>query len=74
MLILRRKKEESIILDDEIEVKVLAIEGGRVKLGIEAPEEIDIQRKEIYEEIKAENKAAANQTVDLDLLKNLKLD
>ncbi|MCK8816028.1 carbon storage regulator CsrA [Natroniella sulfidigena] len=72
MLILTRKKEESIILDDKIEVKVLAVEGGRVKLGIEAPADIEIHRQEVYEEIKAENQEAAKQKVDLEFLKGIK--
>ncbi len=61
MLILTRKEEESIIIDDNIEVKVLAVDNGRVKLGIEAPESIPVHREEVYRQIKLENKLAASQ-------------
>jgi len=48
------------MIGDEIEIKVVGIEGNQVRLGIDAPRDIDIYRKEIYEEIEAENKEAAN--------------
>ena len=60
MLILTRKSDESIMLNDNIEIKVLSIEDGKVKIGIEAPKSVDILRKEIYEEVEAENRDAAN--------------
>ncbi len=55
MLILTRKKDESIILDGQIEIKVIEIEDGKVKIGIEAPRDIDIVRKELYKKIEEEN-------------------
>ncbi|MCC3145220.1 carbon storage regulator CsrA [Halanaerobium sp. Z-7514] len=58
MLVLSRKLNEKIIIDGNIEITVLAVENGSVKLGIKAPKEIEILRKELLEEVKAENKAA----------------
>lgn len=51
MLVLARRKEESIIIGDDIVVTVLGIEGEKVKLGIEAPNQVRIWRKELYEAI-----------------------
>lgn len=71
MLILSRRENESIIIDDNIEVKILGIENGRVRLGIEAPKNIEILRKELYTEVEDENKAAVNKTMSLDDFKGL---
>jgi carbon storage regulator len=70
MLVLGRKKGESIIIDDNIEVTVTAIEGETVKLGISAPKQITIHRKEIYLEIQEENKQAASNTINVSDLLN----
>lgn len=59
MLILSRKKEESLIINGNIEIKVLDMGNGVVKLGIVAPKEVEVHRKEVYQKIKDENKAAA---------------
>ena len=59
MLALTRRKSESIIIADNIEVIVLGISGDQVKLGIVAPKEIPIHRKEVYLQIQEENKKAA---------------
>ena len=69
MLVLSRKSEESIILGQDIEIKILSIEEDRVKLGITAPKDIEIHRKEIYLQIQEENKAAGKQKIDLESLK-----
>jgi len=71
MLILTRKLDESIMLGNDIEVKVLGIEDGKVKIGIDAPRDVDIFRKEIYIEIQEENKEAASEQKDLSSLKDL---
>ena len=71
MLILSRKENESIIIDDNIEIKILEIEEGKVKLGIEAPKDIDIFRKELYLSIEEENIEAAKTKIDLEKISNL---
>lgn len=70
MLALTRKKGESLILNNNIEVTLLEIRGDQVKLGITAPKEIPVYRKEIYLQIQEENKVAL-QTDGLDELKKL---
>ena len=70
MLVLGRKKGESIIIDDNIEITITAIEGETVKLGIEAPKQITIHRKEIYLEIQEENKQAASNIINVSDLVN----
>ncbi|MFF5993794.1 carbon storage regulator CsrA [Lysinibacillus sp. KU-BSD001] len=70
MLVLSRKKGESIIIGDDIELKVLAVEGEQVKLGIIAPKTVTIHRQEIYEEIQRQNKEAL--VLNVDLLEQLK--
>ena len=54
MLILTRKKEETIKIGDDITVRVLGIQGGNVKLGIEAPKSTEVHREEIYKKIQKE--------------------
>ncbi|TFJ93306.1 carbon storage regulator CsrA [Lentibacillus salicampi] len=71
MLVLTRKQNESIRIGDDIDIKVLGIEGDQVKLGINAPKSVDIHRTEVYLDIQHRNNEAANLSVDvLDLLKN----
>lgn len=72
MLILGRKKGESIIIDDNIEITVTAIEGESVKLGISAPKHITIHRKEVYLEIQEENKRAKSNVINLSDFLNMK--
>ncbi len=61
MLILTRRSQEAIIIDNRIEIMVLSVEGDRVKLGITAPPEIGVLRKELWTQISAENREAALQ-------------
>lgn len=72
MLVLGRKKGESIIIDDHIEITVTAVEGDLVKLGITAPKHITIHRKEIYLEIRAENRLAASGNLNLNDILEIK--
>ncbi len=60
MLALARKMNESIIINDDIEITVLEIKGDQVKIGIDAPKSVPIYRKEIYKQIKESNEEAAN--------------
>lgn len=60
MLALTRKIGESIVINDNIEVVVIGIQGDQIKLGIVAPKEISVHRKEIYKQIQHENKQASN--------------
>ena len=59
MLVLSRQRDETIMIGDDIEVTVVDIRGDKVRLGITAPKEISVHRKEVYDAIKRENKAAA---------------
>jgi len=56
MLVLSRKKTESIIIGDDIVITIIEIRGDKVRLGIEAPKEISVHRQEVYEAIQRENK------------------
>ncbi|MFJ7848231.1 carbon storage regulator CsrA [Peribacillus sp. NPDC097224] len=58
MLVLTRKQNESIMIGNDIEITVLAIEGEQVKVGINAPKNVDIHRKEVYLSIQQENNEA----------------
>ncbi|GAA5415664.1 translational regulator CsrA [Paraliobacillus ryukyuensis] len=72
MLVLTRKLNETIQIGEDIEIKVVDIDGDQIKLGISAPKHIEIHRKEIYLAIQEENSRAAS--VSNDLLKILKKD
>lgn len=63
MLILARKKGESIIINDNIEISVIETKGESVKIGIEAPRSVKVYRREVYDAIQKENKAALNSVV-----------
>jgi len=71
MLILSRKKDESIIIGNDIEITIVEVEDGKVKLGINAPRNIDIHRKEIYVQIQEENQKASQSKIDMENLKKL---
>jgi len=71
MLILSRKNEESIIINGEIELKIISIDDNRVRIGIQAPRNIQIHRKEIYDQIMAENRKATESSKDLKQMKDL---
>jgi len=69
LLVITRKKGESFFIGDDIEITISKIEDGSVKIAINAPKEMRILRKELYEDVQNENKNARN--IDLDILKGL---
>ena len=60
MLALTRKKGESIILNNDIEISILELRGDQVKVGINAPKEVPVYRKEVHLQIQKENEAASS--------------
>lgn len=61
MLVLSRKLHESIVINGQITVKIVKIEGDQVRLGIDAPSDIPVHRQEVYEEIQRTNREALTQ-------------
>lgn len=70
MLALSRKKNESIVVNNDIEITILDIKGDQVKIGITAPKSVPVYRKEVYLQIQESNKAAVAAD-GIDALKNL---
>lgn len=70
MLALSRKKNEAIIINNNIEITILEVRGDQVKIGITAPKEVPVYRKEVYEQIQNANKEAVS-VEGIDALKNL---
>lgn len=69
MLVLSRQRDESIMIGDNVVVTVVDIRGDKVRLGIQAPNEIPVHRREVYEAIKRENRQAADiEPADLEPL------
>jgi len=62
MLVLSRKKNESIVINDDITIVVVDIRGDKVRLGVEAPKEIPVHRREVFEAIRRSQAEAANKT------------
>lgn len=71
MLALSRKINESIIIGQDVEITILEIKGDQVKIGINAPKSVPIFRKEIFVQIKEENQQSADNTDNVQLLKDL---
>lgn len=71
MLALSRKKGEALMINNDIEITVLDIKGEQVKIGISAPKQVPVYRKEVYLQIQEENKEAANNTASVEQLANL---
>ncbi|KGR86935.1 carbon storage regulator CsrA [Lysinibacillus boronitolerans] len=65
MLVLSRKKDESIMIGDKIEIKILAIDGDQIKLGIIAPKTVKVHRSEVFKAIQEQNKEALSTTSNL---------
>ena len=59
MLILSRKTNEKIMIGDDISISIIEIRGDQVRIGVEAPKKVKVFRQEVFDAIKAENKAAA---------------
>ncbi len=64
MLVLSRQRDESIIIGDNVQITIVDIRGDKVRLGIEAPAEIPVHRKEVFDAIQRENRKAAGMTAD----------
>jgi len=73
MLVLSRKKNESIIINGNIEIIIIESDDGKVKIGIEAPKEIKIHRKEIFDQIVLENQKASVSKTQLEGLKGTQI-
>ena len=63
MLILSRKINEKVVIGDDITISIVEIRGDQVRIGIDAPKKVKVFRQEVYDAIKAENKAASNSAV-----------
>lgn len=70
MLVLSRKKGESVVIQDNIEITVLEVNGDTIKLGFKAPREVEILRKEICALIEQSNKESAAQASNIQSLKD----
>jgi len=70
MLALSRRKDESIIINDNIEITIIEVKGEQVKLGITAPKSVPIYRKEVYIQIQEANREAAK-SIDVKELEDL---
>jgi carbon storage regulator len=68
MLILSRKTNEKIMIGDDISVSIIEIRGDQVRIGVDAPKSVKVFRQEVFDAIKAENKAAAQSALVLPVL------
>ena len=64
MLVLSRQRDESIVIGDNIVVTIVDVRGDKVRLGIEAPREVSVHRREVYDAIQRENQQAAQIRLD----------
>lgn len=64
MLVLSRQRDQTIMIGDDIEITVIDIRGDKVRLGIRAPREVSVHRKEVYDAIREENRSAAQAAID----------
>ncbi|GFN32655.1 carbon storage regulator CsrA [Paenibacillus xylaniclasticus] len=69
MLILSRKRGQTIVINQNIEIIITAIDGDQVKIGIEAPREYSIVRKEVMDDVKISNREAVSTSASVDGLK-----
>lgn len=71
MLVLTRGKNQSLLIGDDIEITIVNCDDGKVKIGIDAPKDVLILRKELVEQAKNENKNAHISIEDIEKIKNL---
>ena len=71
MLALSRKKNEAIIINNNIEITILEIKGDQVKIGVSAPKEVPVYRKELYLQIQEANKEAVAAEINMGALNEL---
>ncbi|MCG8586558.1 MAG: carbon storage regulator CsrA [Pirellulales bacterium] len=64
MLVLSRKKNESIVINDDITIVVVEIRGDKVRLGVDAPKEVPVHRQEVYEAIRRNHEADESSAAD----------
>ena len=70
MLVLSRQRDESIIIGDDVVITIVDVRGGKVRLGIDAPTEIPVHRREVYEAIQRENQRSSTSSLgDVDPLR-----
>ena len=72
MLVLSRKVKETLVIDNKIKVTVVAVDGDKVKLAIDAPKDIPILRQEVYDAIERENRESLKVSIDTAELSKLK--
>jgi carbon storage regulator len=71
MLILTRKSDESIVIGNNIRIKVLKVQGNQVHIGIDAPRELSVYRQEIYDQIRKENENAVQSAFNKDKIRQI---
>lgn len=72
MLVLTRKKDQTIVINDNIEITILEVQGDHVRIGINAPRNVTIHRKEVFLQIIEENKKASTINSNIDFTNILK--
>lgn len=72
MLVLNRKKGETIVIGDNIRLTVIDVQGDQIKIGIDAPKNVTIYREEIYQEVITANRQASQTGPHADILKEMK--
>ena len=68
MLVLTRRRGESVLIGDKVEITIVEIQGDKIKIGVSAPKKIEVLRKELVSQAKDANKEAAFAEVGLDIL------
>ena len=71
MLALSRKKDEAIIVNNNVEIRILEIKGDQVKLGISAPKSVPVYRKEVYVQIQESNTESTSSVDAMEALRNI---